>query len=104
MSEKGKRELFVSVGDKEIETALLEDDVLVELHKEKINRKFSVGDIYLGRVKRIVEGLNAAFVDIGHEKDGFLHLLDTGPHVLTFNKYVKDASTPNSLSIGACRQ
>ncbi len=90
MSEKGKRELFVSVGDKEIETALLEDDVLVELHKEKINRKFSVGDIYLGRVKRIVEGLNAAFVDIGHEKDGFLHLLDTGPHVLTFNKYVKD--------------
>ena len=64
--------------------------MLVELHREKLNRNFSVGDIYLGRVKRIVPGLNAAFVDIGHEKDAFLHLLDLGPHVLTFNKYIKE--------------
>ena len=90
MKDKEKKELFVNVGNQEIETALLENDVLVELHKEKTNQQFAVGDIYLGRVKRIVSGLNAAFVDIGHEKDAFLHLLDLGPNVLTFNKYVKE--------------
>lgn len=90
MKEKEKKELFVNVDEQEIETALLENDVLVELHKEKINQNFSVGDIYIGRIKRIVPGLNAAFVDVGHERDAFLHLLDLGPHVLTFNKYVRE--------------
>jgi len=88
MSENEKKELYVNVGEKDVEIALLENNVLVELHKEKINSNYMVGDIYLGRVRRIVPGMNAVFVDIGHEKDAFLHLSDIGANVRTFNKYV----------------
>ena len=90
MSEIEKKELYVNVGEKDVEIALLENNVLVELHKEKINSNFMVGDIYLGRIRKVMPGMNAAFVDIGHEKDAFLHLLDLGPKVLTFNKYVRE--------------
>ena len=90
MSDKEKKELYVNVGEKDVEIALLENSVLVELHKEKINSNFMVGDIYLGRVRRIVQGMNAVFVDIGHERDAFMHLSDMGPNILTFNKYIKD--------------
>lgn len=90
MSEKEKKELYINVGEKDVEIALLENNVLVELHKEKVNSNFMVGDIYLGRIRRIVAGMNAVFVDIGHEKDAFLHLSDLGSKVLTFNKYVRN--------------
>ncbi len=52
---------------------LLEDKHLTELHQERFNNQFSVGDIYLGRIKKVMPGLNAAFIDVGHEKDAFLH-------------------------------
>lgn len=71
--------------------ALLEDKVLVELHQETRNSSFSVGDIYVGRVKKIISGLNAAFVDVGYEKDAFLHYLDLGPQFKTLNKLTKFA-------------
>jgi ribonuclease G len=70
--------------------ALLEDKTLVELHQETRNSTFSVGDIYLGRVKKIISGLNAAFVDVGYEKDAFLHYLDLGPQFKTQNKLTKN--------------
>jgi len=82
------RELFVEVDSNEIKIALLEDKTLVELNKEKNNLQFSVGDIYLGRVKKIMPGLNAAFVDVGYSKDAFLHYLDLGPHFLSLQKYM----------------
>lgn len=85
-----KKELYVNVGEKDVEIALLENNSLVELHKEKINSNFVVGDIYLGRVRRIVGGMNAVFVDIGHERDAFLPAMDLGENVLTFNKFVMD--------------
>ena len=71
-------ELVVDVQPKEISIALLENNRLVELQKEARNISFSVGDIYLGRVKKLMPGLNAAFVDVGYEKDAFLHYLDLG--------------------------
>ncbi len=73
----------------EVNIALLEDKNLVELHKEHINNNFSVGDVFLGKVKKIMPGLNAAFVDVGHEKDAFLHYLDLGQQFKSLNKYVK---------------
>ncbi len=82
-------ELVINSTSSEVINALLEDKKLVELHREKSNSAFSVGDIYLGRVKKIMPGLNAAFVDVGHEKDAFLHYLDLGPQVNSFNKFVK---------------
>ncbi|HPI85453.1 MAG TPA: S1 RNA-binding domain-containing protein, partial [Bacteroidales bacterium] len=83
------RELIINAKSAEVEIALLEDKVLVELQKEKSNQGFQVGDIYLGKVHKIMPGLNAAFVDVGYEKDAFLHYLDLGPQFRSLAKYVK---------------
>lgn len=84
-------ELVIDVTASEIVIALLENKQLVELNKEKSNLQFSVGDIYLGKVKKIMPGLNAAFVDVGYEKDAFLHYLDLGPQFQSLNKFLKTA-------------
>ena len=84
-----KFEILVDSRPSEIVIALLKDKQLTELHKEPLENKFSVGDIYLGTVKKIVPGLNAAFVDVGFEKDGFLHYLDLGPKYKTFNQFLQ---------------
>lgn len=83
------KELIIDSTDSGVNIALLEDKNLVELHKELSNNQFGVGDILLGKVKKIMPGLNAAFVDVGHEKDAFLHYLDLGPQIRTLNKYTK---------------
>jgi ribonuclease G len=86
-------ELIIDVTPSEVVIALLNDKRLVELNREKSNNNFSVGDIYLGRVKKVMPGLNAAFVDVGYEKDAFLHYLDLGPQAASFNKYTKLVQT-----------
>jgi ribonuclease G len=83
----------------EVDIALLEDKQLVELHKEKTNNNYTVGDVYLGRVKKIMPGLNAAFVDVGHEKDAFLHYLDLGPQIRSLSKYIKFAMGGKSAQL-----
>ncbi len=82
-------ELIINSTPNEDVIALLSDKRLVELHREKHNTKFSVGDIYLGRVKKVMAGLNAAFVDVGYEKDAFLHYLDLGPQAYSLIKYTE---------------
>lgn len=69
--------------------ALLKDKSLVEFHHDTDENQFKVGDMYLGTVKKIVQGLNAAFIDIGYEKDAFLHYLDLGPQLKSLTKYTK---------------
>ncbi|MBN1822048.1 MAG: Rne/Rng family ribonuclease [Prolixibacteraceae bacterium] len=86
-------DLIIDVSPSEIVIALLEDKKLVELTREKSGAKFAVGDIYLGKVKKIMPSLNAAFIDIGYEKDAFLHYLDMGPQFATLNKFLKIASS-----------
>ncbi len=83
------RELIIDSSLSDVNIALLEDKSLVELHKEQINNNFAVGDVFLAKVKKIMPGLNAAFVDVCYDKDAFLHYLDLGPQIRTFNKYVK---------------
>ncbi len=83
------KELVIDSTVTEVNIALLEDKNLVELHKEQNNNEFSVGDVFLGKVRKIMPGLNAAFVDVGYQKDAFLHYLDLGPQVQTLNKYVR---------------
>lgn len=85
------RELIIDSSSTEVNIALLEDKYLVELHKEQHNQSFAVGDVYLGKVKKIMPGLNAAFVNVGYEKDAFLHYLDLGPQINTLNKLTKNA-------------
>ena len=84
-------ELVVDVQPTEISIALLENNRLVELQKEARNISFSVGDIYLGRVKKLMPGLNAAFVDVGYEKDAFLHYLDLGTQYNSSAKFLKQS-------------
>jgi len=81
------KDLIIDVSDSEVSLALLEDKQLIELNKEKRNVKFSVGDIYLGKVKKIMPGLNAAFINVGYERDAFLHYLDLGAQFRTQHKY-----------------
>jgi len=82
-------ELIIDSRPSEVVIALLRDKRLIELHKESNNNTYSVGDIYLGKVKKIVPGLNAAFVNVGHEKDGFLHYQDLGPNVNSYKKFTE---------------
>jgi ribonuclease G len=81
------KDLIIDAGDSEVSLALLEDKQLIELNKEKRNIQFSVGDIYLGKVKKIMPGLNAAFINVGYEKDAFLHYLDLGAQFRSLHKY-----------------
>ncbi|MBL7713210.1 MAG: Rne/Rng family ribonuclease [Chitinophagaceae bacterium] len=80
------KELIINASGDVVEIALLEDKRLVELHYEQGKDDFAVGDLYLGKVKKLMPGLNAAFVDVGYEKDAFLHYTDLSPH---FNSLVK---------------
>lgn len=82
------KELIIDVTSGDISIALIENKRLVELNREKSNFKFSVGDIYLGRVKKLMPGLNAAFINVGYEKDAFLHYLDLGPQFKSVHKYL----------------
>lgn len=86
-----RSELVVDVQPKEISIALLEDGRLMSLQKEARNIKFAVGDIYYGRIKKLMPGLNAAFVDIGSEKDAFLHYLDLGSQFSSSNAFIQGA-------------
>lgn len=81
-------ELVVDSRNGDIVLALLEDGKLIELHEEQPGKnEFTVGDIYLGKVRKVVPSLNAAFVDVGYEKDAFLHYLDLGPQFNSLNKF-----------------
>ena len=83
-------ELVISSTQKGDRIALLQNKRLLEYHEEELDSNFTVGDLYLGTVKKLSTGLNAAFVDVGHEKDGFLHYQDLGPNINSLNKFVKD--------------
>ena len=86
-------ELVINATESETTIALLNDKRLVELHKEGGANNFTVGDMFLGKVKKVMPGLNAAFVDVGYEKDAFLHYLDLGPQAASLMKYTKLART-----------
>lgn len=90
------KELIIDSSPTDVNIAMLEDGQLVEIHKEKANKEFSVGDIFFGRIKKLMPGLNAAFVDIGHKKDAFLHYTDLGPQLQSLLKYTR-ASVSGSL-------
>jgi len=85
-----EKELVINASPTKVEIALLEDRKLVELHQQTTKSNFSVGDIFLGRIKKLMPGLNAVFVDIGHRKDAFLHYTDLGPPLKSLLKFTDD--------------
>ena len=92
-------ELVIDVRADEVIIALLREKKLVELTKEKTSVQFAVGDIYLGKVKKIMPGLNAAFVNVGYEKDAFLHYLDLSPQFHSLDTYIKQCIARKGLPL-----
>lgn len=85
------KELIINANEDIVSIALLEDKNLVELHYEQSKGDFAVGDLYLGRVKKLMPGLNAVFVDVGYEKDAFLHYTDLSPFFNSILKFSKQS-------------
>ncbi|MBK9256554.1 MAG: Rne/Rng family ribonuclease [Saprospiraceae bacterium] len=81
------KELIINSTVSDVEIALIENGKLVELHRQKSNSSSTVGDIFLGSIKKLMPGLNASFMDIGHRKDAFLHYTDLGPQINSLIKY-----------------
>ncbi len=88
-----EKELLINASSTEVEIALLEDGKLVELQREELSNDFAVGDIFIGKIRKLMPGLNAAFVDIGHKKDAFLHYTDMGPKLKNVLKYTESIMT-----------
>ena len=84
-----RSELVVDVTPRDMTTALLEDGRLVSLQRETRDASYAVGNLYLAKVKKLMPGLNAAFVNVGHSKDAFLHYLDLGSQFNTFSQYIQ---------------
>ncbi len=95
------KELVITAHPNEVQIAFLENKRLVEIHQEKTSEQFSVGNIFLGKVRKVMPGLNAAFVNIGCDKDAFLHYLDIGPNTLTFNNFLQGVMAGGKRSLGA---
>lgn len=84
------KELIIRSGENAVDFALLKDGKLIELHKEEEKgNQFQVGDIFIAKIRKPVAGLNAAFVNVGFEKDAFLHYHDLGPNLLSYLKFIK---------------
>jgi len=90
-----KTELIIRSSSSDIDFALLRDGKLIELNKETNDNKFSVGDIFIAKIGKVLSGLNAAFVNVGYPKDGFLHYHDLGAQVNSLSTFLKKVSTGN---------
>ncbi|HKK12617.1 MAG TPA: ribonuclease E/G [Flavobacteriaceae bacterium] len=87
------KELIIRSSSDVVDFALLKDGKLIELHKDEDDNNFSVGDVFIAKIRKTVPGLNAAFVNVGYEKDAFLHYHDLGPQLPSLLKFVKRVST-----------
>ncbi|MEY3086059.1 MAG: hypothetical protein RL037_2294, partial [Bacteroidota bacterium] len=81
--------LIIRSSSEAVDFALLKDGKLIELHKEQETSNFQVGDIFIAKIRKPVAGLNAAFVNVGYEKDAFLHYHDLGPNLASQLKFIK---------------
>ncbi|MEF2642944.1 MAG: Rne/Rng family ribonuclease [Paramuribaculum sp.] len=94
-----RSELIVDVQPKEVSIALTEEGRLVSLQKEARDIAYAVGDIYLAKVKKLMPGLNAAFVNVGYEKDAFLHYLDLGSQFSSYSSFLTKALDRTERSV-----
>ena len=87
------KELIIRSSSDAVDFALLKDGKLIELHKDEDDNNFAVGDVFIAKIRKAVPGLNAAFVNVGYEKDAFLHYHDLGPKIPSLLKFIKRVST-----------
>ena len=93
------KELIIRTGSSAVDFALLKDGKLIELHKDEEDNNFSVGDVFIAKIRKTVPGLNAAFVNVGYDKDAFLHYLD----LTRSNSIVSKSRTAHFFTTGASR-
>ncbi len=94
-----EKELIINATNNEVEIALIENGLLTELHFQKTSNNFVVGDVFLGQVKKLVPvNMNAAFIDIGHKRDAFLHYTDLGPQLKSLMKYTNSVISGSANS------
>jgi len=82
------KELIIRSSSNIVDFALLKDGKLIEFQKDKESSKYSVGDIFIAKIRKSIPGLNAAFVNVGYHKDGFLHYHDLGLKLTTYLKFI----------------
>ena len=82
-------EVFVDVQPQKISIVLTEDKKLVEFQEESVSTSFAVGNLYLAKVRKLMPGLNACFVNVGYERDAFLHYADLGTQFNSYAKYLR---------------
>jgi len=87
------KELIIRSNSSAVDFALLKDGKLIELQKDEDDNKFSVGDVFIAKIRKTIPGLNAAFVNVGYDKDAFLHYHDLGPKLSSLLKFIKRVST-----------
>ena len=90
-----EKELVINSSSNGVEIALLENGKLVEIHHQKTNNNFTVGDVLIGKIRKLMPGLNAGFVDIGYRKDAFLHYTDLGPNLRSLVKWTNGVLNGN---------
>jgi ribonuclease G len=90
-----KNQIIIHSSGKQTRVALLENGELAQLFIESEENQRTVGDIYLARVHKVMSGIRAAFIDVGMEKDAFLHFSDAGDHL---GDYIKMMNGPKSIS------
>ena len=81
------KELLVSASERETRVAVLEEGSVAEVQIERRKQRGTVGNIYKGRVTRVLPGMQSAFVDVGLEKDAFLYVADVGEEVDDFDAF-----------------
>ena len=86
-----ERDLIIHKNAQGVQIALLEDRRLVEFHVDEGKETYNTGNVYIGRIKKINPGIRAAFVDVGHDKDAFLHYTDLNPNIKSILKFTKNA-------------
>ena len=91
------REIVVNSTNYETRAAVLEDERLVEVHIESATRRSIVGNIYKGKVTRVLPGMEAAFVDIGLDRDAFLYVQDVYEDLAEYRRMlsIDDSGEPN---------
>lgn len=92
-------EIVIDVRPQDISIALLEDKSLVEYQNEKRAASFNVGNIYIAKVKKVMPGLNACFVELGYEREAFLHYLDLGSQFTSLDKYLKQVESDRKKAV-----
>jgi len=94
-----KSELIIRNNSTDIDFALLKDGRLIELQNQEDSNNIAVGDVFLTKVGKVLSGLNATFVNVGSEKDGFLHYHDLGPQLRSLQKFLKETSSEKIKTI-----